>query len=85
MHKYVIAAVFVALTSTTCLAAREFYIVKDVKSKDCNVETEKPDGTAKIMIGTSSYAKMDEAKAAMNAAPECGKENPKKKAKKKVQ
>ena len=71
MHKYIIAAVFVASTSTSCLAAEEFYVVRDAKTKECKVETKKPDGTAEIMIGTSSYAKKDEAKAAMKAAPEC--------------
>jgi hypothetical protein len=79
MHKYITAAVFVASTSTSCLAAEEFYVVQDAKTKDCTIQAKKPDGTAEIMIGTSSYATRDEAKTAKKAAPECNyKKNPNK-------
>jgi hypothetical protein len=79
MTKYIIAAAVVASTSTSCLAAEEFYVVQDAKTKNCSIETKKPDGTAAIMIGTSSYATQGEAKKAKKAAPECNvKENPKK-------
>jgi hypothetical protein len=78
MHKYVNAAVFIALTSTSCLAAEEFYVAKDAKTKNCGIDTTKPDGTTKIMIGTSSYATRDEAKTAKKVAPECAKKDPKK-------
>ncbi len=56
MSKYILAIAFVALTSTASLAAQEFYVVQDVKTKSCGVDPQKPDGTEKIMIGTAPYA-----------------------------
>lgn len=71
MYKYILAAAFVASTSTICLGAQEFYVVQDAKTKDCEVGPQKPDGTAKMMIGTSAYGTRAEARAAKKAAPEC--------------
>ena len=75
MYKYILAVVFVASASTACLAAQEFYVVQDAKTKDCQVEHEKPDGVQKIMIGTA-YATRAEAKTAKKAAPECNAPKP---------
>jgi len=82
MHKYIIAVVFVASTSTSCLAAQEFYVAQDAKTKNCKVQTQKPDGTTEIMIGTSTYATKEEAKTAEKAAHECAKKDPTKNTKK---
>ena len=71
MYKYVFAVAVMALTSTACLAAQEFYVAQDAKTKKCNVAREKPDGMQKIMVGTSSYSTIEEARAATHAAPEC--------------
>ena len=78
MYKFVLAVAVIALTSTACLAAQEFYVAQDAKTKKCKVAGEKPDGVQKIMIGTSSYSTIDEAKAAKHAAPECNPDQSKK-------
>ncbi len=70
MYKYILAAVLVA-SASTAMAAQEFYVAQDPKKKGCEIEHQKPDGVAKIMIGTASYATRAEAKAAKRAAPEC--------------
>jgi uncharacterized protein YdeI (BOF family) len=77
MNKYIIATAVVALTSTASLAAQEFYLAQDVKTKACEVEQQKPDGVTKTMIGTASYSTRAEAKAAKKAAPECKQTEPK--------
>jgi hypothetical protein len=69
MRKYFIAGVVVALTSTSCLAAQEFYVVKDPKGRGCEITSDKPD--AANIIGTKSYASRQDAKDAKRAAPEC--------------
>jgi septal ring-binding cell division protein DamX len=42
----------------------EFYVGKDPATNHCKVMHKKPDGKATLMIGTSSYATEEEAKAA---------------------
>jgi hypothetical protein len=69
MHKYLIAGMVVALTSTGCFAAEEFYVVKDSEGRGCEITRDKPD--AANMIGTKSYASRQDAKDAKRAAPEC--------------
>jgi hypothetical protein len=71
MYKYILAAAFVVSTSAVCLAAQEFYVIKDPKAKGCEIDREKPDGVTKVMVGTSSYSSRADAKAAKKAAPEC--------------
>jgi hypothetical protein len=61
----------VAAFASPALAA-EFYLVQNVTDKTCSIETSKPDGTTLVMIGTSSYASKQEAKAAKKAAVEAG-------------
>ena len=77
MYKYILAVAFVASTSAVCLAAQEFFVAQDAKTKGCEIMHQKPDGVGKIMIGTSSYATRPEAKAAKKAAPECSAEGKK--------
>jgi hypothetical protein len=64
-----VAAVLIAM-ATPALAA-EFYVGQEPETKKCKVVTEKPDGQALIMVGTTSYPSKDEAKAAKRAAAEC--------------
>jgi hypothetical protein len=71
MHKYIFAAAFVALSSTACLAAQQFYVTQEATTKHCEIGPEKPDGVKKIMLGAGPYATRAEAKAAKKAAPEC--------------
>jgi hypothetical protein len=71
MSKYALAVVFVATASSACFAAEQFYVYQDSSTKKCKITTEKPDGVAKITIGTSAYATREEAKTAKHAAPQC--------------
>jgi hypothetical protein len=55
-------------------ALAEFYVTQDPVTKNCDIVETKPDGKAKIMVGASSYATKDEAKAARRkASDECRK------------
>jgi hypothetical protein len=74
MHRLVIVAGLVASFSVPCLAANEFYVAQDPTTKNCKIVTQKPDGTSLVMIGTSSYSKRGDAKAAKHAASECKQE-----------
>jgi septal ring-binding cell division protein DamX len=47
-----------------------FYVGKDPATNHCKVMHKKPDGKTTLMIGTSSYATEDEAKAARSKTPE---------------
>jgi hypothetical protein len=70
MYKYFIAGVIVAMTSTNCLAASEFYVVKEAKGRGCDITQKKPEDASNI-VGTKTYASRQEAKDAKRAAPEC--------------
>jgi hypothetical protein len=67
----VIAAVRIAI-ATPALAG-EFYVAQGPKTQKCYIRASKPDGQKMVMIGTTSYATKDEAKAAKQAAGECKK------------
>ena len=53
--------------------AKEFWVAQVAATKKCDIVDQKPDGTTKIMIGTTSYATREEAKAARlkSTAEEC--------------
>lgn len=70
MLKYVVAAVTLIAFTTPALA-EDWYVVQDPTTKKCNKTRKKPDGTSVVMVGAGPYANEDEAKAAMQAAPEC--------------
>ena len=61
-----------ATEKSSSAPATEFWVAQDPATKKCKVVEEKPDGTTKIMIGTTSYATKDEAKAAKKAAQKGG-------------
>jgi hypothetical protein len=65
-----LAASLMAFLVTAAVAAEEFYVVQNPKTKSCKISNKKDDGEH-IMIGAASYKTADEAKAAKNAAPEC--------------
>jgi len=72
----VVAAVFLAISPAL---AAEFYLVKDPTTQECDIATEKPDGTKLVMVG-KTYATKEDAKAAKKAAKasgECTKTNKK--------
>jgi hypothetical protein len=70
MKVHLLAASLLAFFVSTAVAAEEFYVVQNPKTKSCKISNKKDDGEH-IMIGTASYKTADEAKAAKNAAPEC--------------
>ena len=69
MLKYFFAAVLLAVTTVSCLAAQEFYVVRSAK-EGCSISTEKPDGVNKTLVG-AAHPTRDEAKTAKKAAAEC--------------
>jgi hypothetical protein len=69
MKKYLVAAGLVVaglmpLVISPAMAA-EFYVAKDATNKKCKIVNTKPDEKTMTMLGTSSYATKDEAKAAL--------------------
>ena len=74
MLKYVVVAVMLTAFATPALA-EEWYVVQNSTTKKCDKTKKSPDGQSLVMVGTGSYATEDEAKAAMQAAPECKKPN----------
>jgi len=73
MRKYVVAAALLTSFTFPALAA-EYYVAQDPKTKKCTVVDTKPDGQTLVMVGTTSYANKEDAKAAKKAAVECKKE-----------
>ena len=69
MQKCLIAASLLVFIVSPVLAA-EYYVAH--KKEACKVVHKKPDGKTMVMVGTSSYATMDEAKAAKKAAQAAG-------------
>ena len=70
MKVHLLAASLLAFLVSTAVAAEEFYVVQNPKTKSCKISNKKDDGQ-NVMIGTSSYPTAEEAKKAKNAAPEC--------------
>jgi hypothetical protein len=71
MQKSFMIAVLLNMFVTPASAA-EFYVAQNPKTKKCTVVETKPDGETSVMVGTTSYATKDEARAAKKAASECG-------------
>jgi hypothetical protein len=71
MRMYLVAGLLVFAVSPALAA--EFYVAQEPATKKCKIVDTKPDGKTMIMIGTSSYATKDEAKAARlkTTAEEC--------------
>jgi hypothetical protein len=70
MYRLIIAVAIVMAFPSVVFAA-EYFVAQDPATKGCKITDTKPDGSTAIMIGTSSYATKDEAKAARRAATEC--------------
>ena len=70
MKARLLAASLVAFITSAAVAAEEFYVVQNPKTGNCKISNKKDDGK-NIMIGTSSYPTVEEAKAAKKAAPQC--------------
>jgi hypothetical protein len=67
---YYLPQALLAFLVSTAVAAEEFYVVQNPKTKSCKISNKK-DNDNNVMIGTSSYPTVEEAKKAKNAAPEC--------------
>ena len=72
MQKTMVLAVLLTFVISPALAG-EYYVAQDPTTKKCKVLDAKPDGTTMIMLGTSSYATKEEAKAAKKTFAECPK------------
>ena len=72
MQKIMVVAGLLMFVVSPALAA-EFYLAQDPSTKKCKILDAKPDGTTMIMLGTSSYATREEAKAAKKTFAECPK------------
>ena len=72
MSKFLVIAAVLITVATPALAA-EYFVAQDPTTKKCKIVQEKPDGKTLAMIGTTSYATKEEAKAAKKAAAECPK------------
>jgi hypothetical protein len=72
MKTYLVVAGLLTFVVSPALAG-EFYVAQDPATKKCDIVKTKPDGKTMIMIGTSSYATKEEAKAARSktTAEEC--------------
>jgi hypothetical protein len=64
-----LVAVILSVLAATPAVANEYWVAQ---TKHCKVVDEKPDGTKWTMVGTNSYPTLDAARAALKAAPECG-------------
>lgn len=71
MKRVFFAVLITGVLALPALAATEYFVARDVATKQCSIVEAKPDGTTMTMVGASSYPTKDDAQAAMNTAPEC--------------
>jgi hypothetical protein len=69
--KALIAAVLVAAFATPALAADEFYVVQDVKTKKCTIVDKKPTTTETTVVGNGVYKTRTEAETGMKSVKVC--------------
>ena len=75
MQRYVIAPASLTLLVSAAVSpalAAEFWVAQDPATRICKVVEEIPDRSFTVMIGASSYATKDEAKAGKKAAQNAG-------------
>ena len=71
----VLAAIgFVALITSPAFASG-FYLVQKAATKQCKIVETEPDGKIWVMVGTTTYPTLVEARAAKKANPDCLKIN----------
>jgi hypothetical protein len=70
MKKLVAIAMLVAFVSPA-LAADEFYVVQDVKTKKCTVVDKKPTMTETTVVGNGVYKTKVEAETGMKSVKVC--------------
>jgi len=70
MKKLMLATVLVAFV-TPALAADEFYVVQDVKTKKCTIVDKKPTTTETTVVGNGVYKTKVEAETGMKSVKVC--------------
>jgi hypothetical protein len=70
--KTVMAAILVLAFAMPALAADEFYVVQDVKTKKCTIVDKKPTTTTEVtVVGDSVYKTRTEAESGMKTVKVC--------------
>ena len=70
--KAVMAAILVIAFATPALAADEFYVVQDVKTKKCTIVSEKPKDTVTVtQIGPVAFKTRQEAEGSIKTTKVC--------------
>jgi hypothetical protein len=69
--KILIGAILAAALVTPALAADEFYVVQDVKTKKCTIVDKKPTTTETTVVGNGIYKTRTEAETGMKSVKVC--------------
>jgi hypothetical protein len=69
--KALIGAVLVVAFVSPALAADEFYVVQDVKTKKCTIVDKKPTTTETTVVGNGVYKTRTEAETGMKSVKVC--------------
>ena len=69
--KALIGTVLVAVLVTPALAADEFYVVQDVKTKKCTIVDKKPTTTETTVVGNGIFKTRTEAETGMKSIKVC--------------
>ena len=72
MQRRVFVTGLMFLIGTTGPALAEYWVSQDPTTKNCKIVEQMPDGKTQVMIGASSYATKEEAKAAKKTAVNAG-------------
>jgi hypothetical protein len=69
--KKILAVALLAAFVTPALAADEFYVVQDVKTKKCTIVDKKPTTTETTVVGNGMYKTRVEAETGMKSVKVC--------------
>jgi hypothetical protein len=69
--KQLIGALLVCAVVTPALAADEFYVVQDVKTKKCTIVDKKPTTTTVTQVGPVTFKSRTEAESGMKTIKVC--------------
>jgi hypothetical protein len=69
--KALIAGMLVIAFAMPALAADEFYVVQDVKTKKCMIVDKKPTTTTETVVGNGMYKTRTEAETGMKTVKVC--------------
>jgi len=71
LMKKILAATLLVAFVTPALAADEFYVVQDVKTKKCTIVDKKPTTTETTVVGNGVYKTRVEAETGMKSVKVC--------------